>query len=69
MTKNLMKTVCVFSIIFPTYEKNLTPKLELGHYLAFYHSYCKDQRKAVLIILQQTHGYWKIDAHHYIQRE
>jgi Tfp pilus assembly protein PilV len=23
----------------------------------FYHGYCKDQRKAAFIILQQTHGY------------
>jgi hypothetical protein len=39
------------------------------YYCIFYHGYCKDQWKAVFIILQQMHGYWKIDAHHYIQRE
>jgi hypothetical protein len=38
-------------------------------YIQFYRGYCKDQRKAAFIILQQTHGYWKIDAHHYIQGE
>jgi hypothetical protein len=38
----------------------------LEHYPKFYHGYCKDERKAAFIILQQTHGYWKIDAHHYI---
>jgi hypothetical protein len=47
---------------------DITRKIIL-QYIAFYHGYCKDQRKAVFIILQQTHGYWKIDAHHYIQRE
>jgi hypothetical protein len=31
-------------------------------YVKFYHGYCVDQRKAASIILQQTHGYWKIDA-------
>jgi hypothetical protein len=34
-----------------------------------YHGYCEDQRKAVFIILQCTHSYWKIDAHHYMLRE
>jgi hypothetical protein len=37
-------------------------------YNTFYHGYCEDQRKAAFIILQQTHGYWKNDTHHYIQR-
>jgi hypothetical protein len=37
--------------------------------LQFYHGYCKDQRKTAFIILQQTNGYCKIDAHRYIQRE
>jgi hypothetical protein len=30
--------------------------------------YGEAQRKAAFIILQHTHGYWKIDADHYIQR-
>jgi hypothetical protein len=41
----------------------------LSVYKKFYHGYCDDQRKAAFIILQQTHGYWKNDAHYYLQRE
>jgi hypothetical protein len=29
----------------------------------------EDQRKAAFIVLQHMHGYWKIDAHHHIQRK
>jgi hypothetical protein len=42
---------------------------DIAVYYLFYHGYCEDQRKAAFIILQQTHGYWKYDAHHYILRE
>jgi hypothetical protein len=40
--------------------------LQKFSHLKFYHGYHEDQRKAAFIILQQTHCYWKNDAHQYI---
>jgi hypothetical protein len=32
--------------------------------LSIINVYCEDQRETAFIILQLTHDYWKIDAHH-----